>query len=131
MLENQENRNENEKDDGKDDGTAFGIASLVLGIISLLLFCACINWITGILAIVFGVLQIVKCRERGFAIGGIVTAGLSLVLAAALYLSIAAGMSEMDMDYDTLYDEYFGPQNDDGYDAFDYYDYWDDGQQFL
>ena len=38
----------------QEPGVGFGIASLVLGIISLLLFCTCINIPLAILAIVFG-----------------------------------------------------------------------------
>ena len=78
----------------KKDTQGFGIASMVLGIISLLLFCTCVNWITGILAIVFGILQLVRGREKGFAIAGIITAALSILLAIILYLSVAMGMAQ-------------------------------------
>lgn len=50
----------------KSESIGFGIASLVLGILSLLLFCTCINWLTGILAIIFGIIQIVKSEKRGW-----------------------------------------------------------------
>ena len=48
----------------KGDGRGYGIASLILGIVSVLLFCTCINWVTGILAIIFGIIQITKIRSK-------------------------------------------------------------------
>lgn len=143
---------------GNDVG--FGIASMILGIVSVLLFCTCLNWITAILAIIFGIIQIVKKKERGFAIAGIITAGISLVLWGVLYMALALGMSEAGIDsleefyqdyyngyYDDPYDsyDYFDPYDYydyyDYYDGYDYYDYYDDyddyyyyeegGQQFL
>lgn len=103
----------------KPDSAAFGITSLVLGIVSLLLFCTCINWITAILAIIFGIIQLTKSRQRGLAIGGIITAGLSMLLAIALYISIFAGASLTD-----IYDSYRYDYNyDDNYDYYDGYDY--------
>lgn len=108
--------------DLKGNGQGFGIASLVLGIISLLLFCTCVNWITGTLAIIFGIIQIAKNREKGFAVAGIVTAGISMLFAVVLYVSMAAGLSAAGMDYRDLYDSYYG-----GYDYDGYYDnYYDD-----
>ena len=41
----------------KGDGRGYGIASLILGIVSVLLFCTCINWVTAILAVIFGLIQ--------------------------------------------------------------------------
>lgn len=88
----------------KKDGNGYGIASLVLGIISLLLFCACINWITAILAIVFGVVQLAQYKEKGLAIGGIITAGLSILFAIILYVCIFLGIAAE--GYDDVYDYY-------------------------
>ncbi len=65
---------------GKKIGQGFGIASLVLGIISLILFCTCINIVLAIVAIIFGIIQIVKYEKKGMAIGGIATAGASILL---------------------------------------------------
>ena len=94
----------------KGDGRGLGIASMVLGIISLLMFCTCTNWITGILAIIFGIVQLVKHKEKGFAITGIITAGLSLLLAICLYVSFLVAMGDMDYEefYDSYYEEYYG-----------------------
>ena len=89
----------------KDEGMGFGIASMILGIVSVLLFCTCLNWITGILAIIFGIVQLVKYRQKGFAITGIITAAISLLLSIVMYASLSFGMT--DMDYDDLYDSYY------------------------
>lgn len=126
----------------KKDSIGFGIASLVLGIISLLLFCTCINWITGLLAIVFGILQIVKGSQKGLAVGGIITAGLSMLFAVVLYISIVVSASASDMNYEDLYDYYYGSSENyyDYYDSYDdyyddyydgYYDEYDFGNGFL
>ena len=43
----------------KGDSIGFGIASLILGIASIFLFACCVNYILAILAIIFGIVQIV------------------------------------------------------------------------
>ena len=113
---------------GKGDGRGLGIASMVLGIISLLLFCTCVNWITGIIAIILGIVQLVKHKEKAFAIMGIATAGLSLVLAICMYGSLWAATDGM--DYEELYDSYYGSYYDD-YDEDDYYYDEDGNRKFL
>ena len=45
-------------------GEGFGIASLALGIASMVLFCSCLNIPLAILAIVFGIIQITKPSGR-------------------------------------------------------------------
>lgn len=58
----------------------FGVASLAIGVVSLVLFCSCINIPLAILAIVFGIIQLTKPdSKKGMAVGGIVTAALSLI----------------------------------------------------
>ena len=80
----------------KSDSTGFGIASLVLGIISIFTFFCCINYILAIIAIVLGIVQIVKSSKKGLAIGGIVTAVISIIGATIFWVLIgAAGASEM------------------------------------
>ncbi len=101
----------------KSESVGFGIASLVLGILSLLLFCTCINWITGILAIIFGIIQIAQSRSKGLAVGGIVTAGLSMLFTVILYIILMV----MGMSADSYQDEYYNYYSD-------YYeDYFEDG----
>lgn len=73
----------------KKDGAGFGIASLVLGVLSIFLFACCVNYITAILAIVFGILQLVKSDSKGMAIAGIITASLSILIATLLWIGLA------------------------------------------
>ena len=74
----------------------FAIASLVLGIISLLISCLGINIITGILALVFGIIHMVKYNtRRGMAIAGIVLGVVSIVVFVVL---IAIGIAFVSSD---------------------------------
>ena len=67
------------------------IASLVLGIISIVLSCTYINIVTGILAIIFGAIHLAKCHtRRGMAIAGIVLGIVSIVL---LIVIVAIGLA--------------------------------------
>lgn len=80
----------------KSDSTGFGIASLVLGIISIFTFFCCINYILAVIAIVLGIVQIVKSSKKGLAIGGIVTAVISVIGATIFWVLIGSvGASEM------------------------------------
>ena len=105
---------------GKKMGTGFAVASLILGIASLVLFCSCMNVFTAILAIIFGVIQLVSYEEgKGMAIAGIVTSALSIVFlvvfwALALTSSGVSDILESD-DFLENYQEYL----DDDYDDFD------------
>ena len=99
--------NENQQTAEKKESQGFGIAALILGIFSLLLFCTCINIPLAILAIIFGIIQIVKYKQKGLAIGGIVTAGLSILLLIILLVTASSSSSNMYEDlYDELYEEY-------------------------
>ena len=103
----------------KGDGTAFGIASMVLGIVALLLFCTGCHIILAILAIVFGIIQLVRNKQKGFAIAGIVTAGLAIVI----YIIFIIVCMTTGTTWNYLYnyaDQYY----DDG-DSYNY-DYYDD-----
>lgn len=98
----------------KKDGIAFGVASLVLGIVTIVFFCSCISWITGILAIVFGIVQLVKYSKKGLAIGGIITGAVGLVLTLILYVTIFFNYGSVyryndiyDHIYDDIYDEFY------------------------
>ena len=57
----------------------FAIAALILGIASIVLCCTGINVLTGIAAIVFGILGL-KSRSRGMAIAGLVLGGICLLM---------------------------------------------------
>ncbi len=115
----------------QEPGVGFGIASLVLGIISLLLFCTCINIPLAILAIVFGIIQLVRGSGKGMAIGGLITSGFSVLALIVFYLVMGLNMSKLsDMDsylqqYERMYPELFDDLDDD----FDEY-YYDDDDTF-
>lgn len=79
-------------------GNGLGIASLVLGIISLVLFCTCANALTGILAIVFGIVQLVKGGNKGMPIAGIVTSAISII-ACVIYWAALAGSAASVSDF--------------------------------
>lgn len=114
-------QNETMQNRPKGEKNGFGIASMVLGIVSVLLFCTCVNWITGTLAIIFGIIQIVKNKERGFAVAGIITSGISFILSSILYIALFIGISRAGLDYRDFYRNYY-----DDYDYYDYYDNYDD-----
>lgn len=90
----------------KGTGTGFGIASLVLGILSVFTFACCINYILAVLAIIFGIVQIVKNEKKGLAIGGIITAVISIVLGIAVSL-YAVNIAEKMQDPDSPFYQYF------------------------
>ena len=58
----------------------FGIASMVLGIIAVVLFFSLINVPLAILAIIFGIIQLTKKKAQGMSAAGIITGTLSLIL---------------------------------------------------
>lgn len=72
----------------KSDSIGFGIASMVLGISSVLLFCTCFNIVTAILAVIFGIIQLVKNKNKVFAIVGISTAALSIILTIIFWVAL-------------------------------------------
>lgn len=73
-MQNQPNAYEQPKQHG------FGIASMVLGIIAVVLFFSLINVPLAILAIVFGIIQLTKKEAQGMSVAGIITGALSLIL---------------------------------------------------
>ncbi len=116
-------------------GNGFGIASMILGIMSLVLFCTCLNIPLSVAAVIFGGLHLGRSTEgRAMAVTGIVSAILS-VIAFIVTLVLLWGpfqsfywevMQEMpysseydgDYDYESDYDDLFDfPFRDDsGYD---------------
>lgn len=70
--------------------TGLATASLVFGILALVTTLFLINYIFGILAIVFGVIYLAKkadIKPKGKAIAGLVCAGLSLVISTTIWVS--------------------------------------------
>ena len=70
--------------------SGLAIASLVLGILSLIGFCCCgITVITAPLALIFGIISLAKKRSgTGMAVAGIVMAVLSILMIVALIFSV-------------------------------------------
>lgn len=97
--------NVNGQKENSNESQAFGITSLVLGIVALLLFCTCINVPIAIIGLVFGIVQLVRSEKRGLAIGGVVTCALSLLLTILLYGTIFSDDSFGDF-YHEFYEEY-------------------------
>lgn len=124
----------------KGNDIGLGIASMVLGIVSLLLFCTCINFITAVTAIILGIIQICNNKEKSLAIVGITTSAVSLVLALLLWITFTIGVGDMGINsYEEFYDSYYDSYYDDNYDDyfpynnFDEYYYYEeqDGAEFL
>lgn len=74
------------KEDSKDDKKGLCIASMVLGIISIVLFCI---WYIpvpcAILAIIFGILGM-KSSFKGMAIAGIITGALGILFTIVIFV---------------------------------------------
>ena len=132
--------------DKSETDNGFGIAAMILGIISLLLFCSCLNWITGILAIIFAVIQLAKGGHKAYPIVGIITAGVSFILwfFSYFFLGLATvndpSYRSYPYYYYNSYDNYdngnYGDYDNGGYDDSDDYDSYDalpesDGAEFL
>ena len=98
----------------------FGIASMVLGILALVFFCGCINIPLAIIAIIFAIIHINrKTGSNGFAIAGIVTSVISVILTVILivaFMNFGIGTTSW-MYSETLPFEYF-MDGDDYYDDF-------------
>lgn len=93
----------------KGDSIGFGIASLILGIASIFLFACCVNYILAILAIIFGIVQIVTNKRKGLAIGGIVTAAISIIIATVMWafgFSVAGQLDDPSSPLYKYYEEY-------------------------
>lgn len=59
----------------------FGVASMILGILALVLFCSCVNLILAAISIIFGIIQLATPEsKKGMAITGLITSGLSILL---------------------------------------------------
>ena len=119
---NTENRNVNYEKQSR-QGNGFGIASMVLGIISLALFCMCINIPLAILAIVFGIVQLVRYEKKSMGIAGIVTGGFSIV-AFVIYWALVIGQIPNFVDFsDSTYNyEEYMPHLFDDMDSHDFED---------
>ena len=76
------------------DKRGLGIASMVLGIVSIV--CCCIGGyaiITAILAIIFSAIRM-KVKSDGFAIAGLVTGIIGIVFNGFIWIAYLAGLEE-------------------------------------
>lgn len=94
---------------GKGQGKGLGIASMVCGILSILTICcmAAVPFLVyapvvlGIVAIVLGIVQLVKNESKGMAIAGIICGIVGILIFIAFLVIGLAGMamlSEMGLD---------------------------------
>jgi uncharacterized membrane protein HdeD (DUF308 family) len=72
----------------KKDGYTLGLISMILGIVSIFLFATCLNYPLMIAAVVLGIIQLVKYRQKKMAIAGIVTSAISLILGILLLFAL-------------------------------------------
>lgn len=88
---------------GKGQGTGLGIASMVCGIVSLVGCCGLwyVSLPCAVVAIVLGIVQIVKNESRGMAIAGIICGGVGIVLTVLVIVGVMAFLSS-DMYMDLL-----------------------------
>ena len=86
----------------------FAITALVLGIISICLFCYAVNIFTAPFAIIFGIIALAKKQGgKGMSITGIILASLSLLITGVILLAFKdffPYMPEMMNDYHCIYD---------------------------
>ncbi len=75
----------------QDLSTGFGVAAMVLGIVSIVLFFSGINIVCSILAIVFGAIQLGKPKGHKSAIAGIICGGVGIVLSVLLWMAVVIG----------------------------------------
>lgn len=100
---------------GKGQGTGLGIASMICGICSILFICLIYTGvfallayaapILGIIAIVLGIVQIVKNESKGMAIAGIVCGAVGILIFVGL---ICIGLYAINSGlYDKLMNQYY------------------------
>ena len=115
-----EQKNQPEPDRG------FGIASLVLGIISLVFFFATLNIPLAVLAIALGVVQLGKKQPKGMAIAGIITGDLAIFFTILMWLLIFLFHSVSG----SVQSESYSPYDYGYYDQYDRYGY-DGGSRYY
>ena len=109
------------------EGNGFGIASMVLGILAIVFVCGCINIPLAIISIIFAIIHINrKTGSIGFAIAGIVTSTISVILTVIMivaFMYYGVGTTswmysetmpfEYFMDDDDYYDDFGGSEDSD------------------
>lgn len=109
----------------KPSGNEFGIASMVLGILSLVFFCGCFNIPLAILSIIFAILHISrKTGSNGFAVAGIVTSVIAVILTIVMIVGLFAYGAFSGTGRMYVHGLPFGDYIMDGGDAYDSYDFY-------
>ena len=91
----------------------------------MVLFCTCCNLLLAVLAIVFGIIHLVRCKSgKGFGIAGIVTAALSIIF-FFVYIFAFAGSSVFQEEFQKEFQRQFKNQMEQnfGEDYEGYYDF--------
>lgn len=116
----------------KKEGEGFGIASLVLGILSVLLFCTCINFVMAIIAIILGIIQVATQRKKGPAVAGIILSAISIVVGIIFWVVFYGSLVRSAGGWEEFLEEYGGEEYDDlkKYDSYDNYDFDDFGNYY-
>lgn len=87
--------------------TGFGIASLVLGIVSIVLCCTCVEFITGPLAIIFGIVHLTGNKpQKGLGIAGIICGVAGLLLGILLIASFSTNDKKDNSYIDEIFKEF-------------------------
>lgn len=78
---------------GKGQETGLGIASMVCGIISIPAICITdfgiiFSFILGVVAVVLGIVQLVKNEKKGMAIAGIVCGSVGILICAVVIMMV-------------------------------------------
>jgi hypothetical protein len=91
----------------------YAIASLILGIVSIVLCCCgCITIVTSALAIVFAILSRQGQPMRGNAIAGLICGITGLVLALVMLFSAIAAIATNDSsDFEDFYYDFYGEES--------------------
>ena len=82
---------------GKGQGKGLGIASMVCGIVSLVACCLYpyVGLVLAVVAIVLGIVQIVKNESKGMAIAGIICGAVTILLFIILLILMAVGVAAL------------------------------------
>lgn len=104
----------------KKRGNGFAITSLVLGILSISLFCTLLSPLLSALSLIFGIIYLVSYvpERKGFAITGIILAAASIlmfIISINILMNSAALHSIRNADPATLLQEYLRFVRDSGY----------------
>ena len=109
----------------RNDGIGLAIVSFVLGLVALILFLTFINFFIAIAAITLGIIYLVTIKDkRGkpFAITGIVTGILSIILLFGSLTLILVNIDSMVPLYYDIINSYELDESD-GYGYEDFYDF--------